>query len=272
MLTKWVLVDESQGAACSNGDTVTAAGLAHIAEVVSAQLNGEFAAEYGNAVQVRVASGPADVQPGECVYKFLGTLPDAPGASAYHDDESGCPVSYCAVTTCDSMLGPNGVGVDVSHELCEAQGDPGCNRLLDDLNGSAHAGELCDAVEAQQYPKTCSDSTIVWVSNFLLTAWGIPGAKGPYDYMTLAGVSGAVAPPGPMQTAPAGGANYQLIVPLDDSQEGQVMGRKLHGGAKIVGHRRKGEPHWSSRAGRRMGIKPPAHAALTLAPEPEKTA
>ena len=272
MQTCWVLIDETNGAKCSNGEVLTASALASMAEAVNAQLNNEFAAEYGGAVTVRVGAGPTDIGTGEYAYFFVPELPQAPGASAYHDDVNGRPVSYCAVTTCASLLGVDGVSVDVSHELCEAQGDPGCNRLLDDEVGQVHADEKCDAVEMQSYSYTCKDGTVVQLSNFLLLSWGVPGAAGPYDYMTQAGLSGAVAPVAPMATASGEGGNYQIVAPFQDSTEGQETASedpeatpklgKRKGMAHIVGKRRKGAPHWTSRAARRLGIKPPPRVAV----------
>jgi hypothetical protein len=254
MQTNWVLIDNSKGAKCADGTSLSAGALAHIAEAVMAQMNNEFADEYGGTVQIRVAANGKDVRPGELAYSFEATLPDAPGASAYHDDNGGEPAAYCAVTTCANLLGANGVGVDASHEIAEAQGDPGCNRLLDDTQGQVHADEKCDAVEVQSYAKTCADGTQVQVSNFLLQAWGVPGATGPYDYMTQAKLPGAVAPSGPMATANGDGGNYQIVAPFSTGSETQVTAKRAEV-AHLVGKRRKGTPHWTSRAGFLLGVK-----------------
>ena len=213
-------------------------------------MNQEFAAEWGAQVAIRVGTGPKDIKPGEWAYAFLPTLPDAPGASAYHDiTGKGVPFSLCAVTTCGSLYGPNGVSVDASHEILEAAGDQGANLFANDNKGTLHALEMCDAVEVQTYGKTCKDGTVVQVSNWLLRSWFIPGAAGPYDYMTMAKLPGAVAPPGPLKTAPGNGGNYQIISKAAGSK--QVFA--AHAEHHIDGNRRKGmTPHWSSRAGRRM--------------------
>ncbi len=270
MQTSWVLIDESKGAKCADGSTITAGALASIVEAVSAQLNNEFAAEYGGTVTLRVGASSTDIKPNEFAYFLVPDFPDEPGASAYHTDANGRPVSYCAVTTCANLLGQNGVSVDISHELCEAQGDPGCNRLLDDTQGQVHADEKCDAVEMQSYPYKCKNGTVVQLSNFLLQAWGIPGASGPFDYMTKTSLAGAVAPASPMATANGDGGNYQIVAPFQGSSETQVTAKRgffsrlfgqepprAPGESRLVGTRRKGQPHWTSRAGRRLGLKPP---------------
>jgi len=245
---KWVLIDSTNGATTQDGSTLSPAVLAHIAEAVQAQVNQEFAAEWGAQATLRVGANSNDIQPGEWAYGFVASLPNAPGASAYHDiNGTGVPFALCAVTTCGSLLGPNGVSVDASHEILETAGDEGANQFANDNNGLLHAVEMCDAVEVQTYGKTCNDGTVVQVSNWLLRSWFIPGAAAPYDYMTSANIAGAVSPPGPLQTAPGQGGNYQIISKW--GSDSQVFAAARH----LMGTRRKGmHPNWSSRAGRRL--------------------
>jgi len=244
---KWVLIDRSNGAATGDGSTLSAAVLAHIAEAVQDQVNGEFAAEWGAQAAVRAGANANDIQPGEWVYGFEATLPNNPQASAFHDiDQQGIPYALCAVTTCGSLFGPTGVSVDASHEILETAGDEGANQFAYDDKTLLHAVEMCDAVEVETYGKTCADGTAVQVSNWLLRAFFDPGAAGPYDYMTSAGLAGAVAPPGPLQTAAGNGGNYQIVSKWGG--DSQIT-------ARIEGHRRKGmQPHWSSRAARRLKV------------------
>ncbi len=245
---KWVLIDETKGATTKDGSKLSAAVLAHIAEAVQDQVNNEFAAEWGAQATVRVGAGLNDVQPGEWVYGFEGTLPNAPGASAFHDiNKQGIPLALCAVSTCTDLLGPDGVSVDVSHEILETAGDEGANQFANDNKGQLHAVEMCDAVEMQTYPKTCKDGTVVEVSNWLLRPWFNPGAKGPYEYMSSAHLAGAVPPKGPLQTANGHGGNYQIVAKWGGDK--QVFAKENH----IVGIRKKGpDPNWSSRAYRRL--------------------
>jgi hypothetical protein len=247
---RWVLVDQTNGAATSDGGKLSAAVLSHIAEAVGSQVNQEFAAEWGAQAAVRVGKNATDIQPGEWVYGFVPTLPDAPGASAYHDiNGKGVPFALCAVTTCGSLYGPDGVSVDASHEILETAGDEGANLFANDNKGLLHAMEMCDAVELQTYAKTCEDGTVVQVSNWLLRAWFMPGASGPYDYMSMATLSGAVAPAGPLTTAAGHGGNYQIVSKAGASKQVFAAGQQHH----IVGTRRKGPvPHWSSRTALRL--------------------
>ncbi len=244
---KWVLIDGSGGATTQDGSKLATAVLANIAEAVTSQVNGEFAAEWGARATVRVGANPKDIQPGEWAYVFLPSLPDAPGASAYHDiNGKGVPFSLCAIQTCRDLYGPNGVSVDASHEILETAGDEGANLFANDNHGLLHAVEMCDAVEVQTYAKNCKNGTVVQVSNWLLRSWFIPGAAGPYDYMSLAKLPGAVAPPDSLKTAPGHGGNYQIISKAGTAK--QAFAAEHH----IDGTRRKGKPHWSSRAGRRL--------------------
>jgi hypothetical protein len=244
---KWVLIDSTKGATTHDGSKLSTGVLNHIAEAVQKQVNQEFAAEWGSKATIRVGTAD-DIQPDEWAYGFVPELPDAPGDSAYHDiNDKGVPFALCAVKTCGSLLGPNGVSVDVSHEILETAGDEGANQFANDNKGLMHAVEMCDAVEIQTYGITCKDGTMVQVSNWLLRAWFIPGASAPYEYMTLAKIAGAVSPPGPLQTASGHGGNYQIISKWGGSK--QVFAAERH----IVGTRRKGsDPNWSSRAARRL--------------------
>jgi hypothetical protein len=244
----WVLIDSTNGATTHDGGKLSPAVLAHIAEAVQNQVNQEFGAEWGARATLRVGANAQDIRPGEWAYGFVSSLPNAPGASAYHDiNGKGVPFALCAVTTCGSLLGPTGVSVDVSHEILETAGDEGANQFANDNHGLLHAVEMCDAVEVQTYGKTCTDGTVVQVSNWLLRSWFIPGAAGPYDYMTSAKIHGAVSPPGPLQTAPGHGGNYQIVAKWGGDK--QVFAAAHH----LVGTRRKGmDPNWSSRAGRRL--------------------
>lgn len=245
----WVLVDNSQGATTQDGSMLSHAALEMIAAAVQEQINGEFADEWGGQAALRAGVGLNDIRPGEWAYVLLPSLPDAPGASAYHDiTGKGVPFALCAVTTCHSLFGPNGISVDVSHECLETAGDRGANLYAFDDHRTLHALELCDAVEVQTYgSKPRADGTVVQVSNWLLRAWFDPHAVGPYDYMSSKGLAGAVAPSGPLQTAKGQGGNYQIVSPWAGSSQTFADQRN------IVGVRRKGKvPHWSSRAFRRL--------------------
>lgn len=251
---KWVLIDETNGATTQNGSKLSATVLAHIAEAVTSQINQEFAAEWGAQATIRVGANANDIKPDELGYTFVPSLPppSPANASAYHDiTKKGKPFAICAVKTCIDLYGPNGISVDASHEILEAAGDQGANAFANDDKGLLHAFEMCDAVEVQTYGKTCKDGTSVQVSNWLLRSWFIPGAPGPYEYMSFAKLPGAVSPAGPLQTAKGNGGNYQIV--CNAAPESQVTAAGIHHeDYRIEGHRRKGAPDQSSRAGYRL--------------------
>src|SRR5215469_14644117 len=98
---KWVLIDSTNGATTQDGSRLSPAVLAHIAEAIQSQINEEFAAEWGARATLRVGAHDNDIRPGEWAYRFVASLPSAPGASAYHDiSGAGVPFALCAVTTC----------------------------------------------------------------------------------------------------------------------------------------------------------------------------
>jgi hypothetical protein len=247
---KWVLIDQSEGAQTKDGSKLSSDALQKIAEAVMSQLNEEFMAEWGAQGTIRAGKDAADVQPGEWVYGFVPSLPDAPTASAYHDvNNKAVPYALCAVQTCGSLYGADGISVDTSHEILETAGDEGANLYANDGKGWLHALEMCDAVEMQTYAKSSKDGTAIQVSNWLLRAWLVPGAHGPYDYMSSTKKSGAVAPPGPLLTAPGHGGNYQIVCKAGGTKQIFAMAQSAY----IDGTRRKGAvPNWSSRAALRL--------------------
>jgi hypothetical protein len=225
---RFALIDETGGATTLDGAALTPATLSAIASACQIQLNRDLAPETGGGpFLVRVSDGK-DLQPGEVAFAILPTLPNAPGAIAYHDvNGQGVPVAYDAITLSNSLTGPgNSLSVAISHELCETAGDPGCNRWADRGDGTEVALEECDAVESQTYDhgaaSTPAQSTGIYVSNFVLRSFWQPHAPPPYDFMTSRGIAGGAGPSGPMQTAPAGGGDYQIVRQTNPQSEGQV--------------------------------------------------
>jgi hypothetical protein len=266
-MTSWVLIDQSNGAKCHNGDALSEGALERIAEAVTVHMNRDYASEWGTAgIKIRVGKNASDVSVAEQACLFVSDFPQEQDASAYHTlTAAGIPVSFVAVTTCSSLFGPNGVTVDVSHEFGEAEADPGVNILADDMKGFLHAFELYDPVEIQAYPINIEGKHHVHVSNFVTRKWFIPGSAGPYDFMTNAGLPGAdpkYAPAGPMMTAPSpdGSGNYQMVEPGGAGSLKAIFGRLFQGrGMRIVGTPRKlvKTLHWSSRTQRRLEKRGP---------------
>jgi hypothetical protein len=261
MTTRWVLVDDTQGAPCANGQKLDQKSLQEMATVLSIQLNRDYAAEYGGSFICRAASNPRDIMPGELVFAWQKALPDAPGAIAYHDI-SGAAVRFAvgAITQCADLFGAEGVLAATSHELLEDAGDPGCNVWVSDGRGKLHAREMCDGCEVQSYPING-----LAVSDFFLGQWWLPGGHGAYNYCAKVG-KGHNAP-GPLASISANGGNYQ-IVETDPQDVSQIMASQAQGLHHMMAMHRPGRlividgtprnaekvKHWSSRPSRRLGL------------------
>lgn len=125
-MTRWVLIQEATASPLVA--QVTPAWLARCAAACLIQLNRDVSAEWGGAFEVRAAMSGTDIAAGERVFSIVDSLPDAPGAIAYHDvDGNGAEVAFLALSTCNSL---DDVSTAISHELCEAAGDSGLQRVV----------------------------------------------------------------------------------------------------------------------------------------------
>lgn len=239
---KVVLIDESNGAKTSSGESLNPALLTLAAQVFTVYLNRDVSRYWGGQDLVRSGSSPTDVQAGEVPSYTQPTLDNAPGAIAYHTvDGYGIPAIYDGLTLSDTLFGPSGWSVAQTHELAETKADPATNTLRADGKGRLYAQEACDPLEVQSYPITLkADGTVAdvpnttpglaadgsftcYVSNFVLDAFFTPGHEGPYDFMTARGIqpAGQQGPAGPFQLVPADGGDYQ-IVETDPENESQI--------------------------------------------------
>jgi hypothetical protein len=142
------------------------------------------------------------------------------GALGDHSvDDSGFPIAEIGVqeTLADggTILGPNGLGSVISHEILETRGDEFISTWDDAPDGTQWAHELCDAVEGDSY--LCNG---VWVSNFVKPAFfdqyahgEVTGAK--FDYL------GKLS--SPFSLAPGG---YTVVKHQDGSID-QVFGAQV---------------------------------------------
>ena len=226
---------------------LTQTWLEAVASALTQQLNVDVSAYYGGTFGVRVGGGPLDVQPGEVVFSIVDTLPQAPGAVAYHDvDGHEVPVAFLALSTCSTL---DDVSTALSHELCEIAGDAACNEWVDAGNGQEFARELSDAVQANIY----TVDTIA-VSDFLLPAFFAAGAPGPYCFTEAMGV-GSNYPTAPFATTSGG---YQIVRDAGGNEAQVTAKAKTNKGPHVVGtlgKRAAKSKHWSSRTWRR-GVRP----------------
>jgi hypothetical protein len=121
--------------------------------------------------------------PDEAWALILADDSDQAGALGYHETtHSGQPIGFVFAKT-DRNYGLSWT-VTASHELLEMLGDPYANQAVQINEQTFVAYEACDAVEADElgYEITTHGAAPVLVSDFMLPAWFIPGAAGPYDY------------------------------------------------------------------------------------------
>jgi hypothetical protein len=261
---QYVLLDLSNGATATSGEALTPDALAKAALLLTVFLNvhvGKFWGIPGGA-SVRVGSGPDDLQPNELPCHIRATIAEAPGAIAYHDVSGiGVPAVEDGLTLSDTLFGPGGWLVAMSHELAETEGDPGTNILCADNAGKLFARELCDPVEAFNWNLQLPDGTSGYVSDFCTPSYFVAGSPGPYSYMEVMGLGGT-PPPGPFQCAPANSGDYQIWEP-DPQNEAQVtairaLGFRAGGDGKIrpqvdgsLAHRAEKKAYIGSRLNRR---------------------
>lgn len=151
------------------------------------QIDGPFSAAYGlTPVAFRIGT-PADREPSEIGMNWRDAIPEAPGALAFHQVVGGIPDIELGAslfqTLTDGSGGQESASGGGSHELLELLGDVGANMWADKQDGSNKtcAREMCDVVQNTGYSATNG----VWVSNFLLPAYWIPGAPGPFDHLAV---------------------------------------------------------------------------------------
>jgi hypothetical protein len=147
------------------------------------QIEGPFADAYGEqCVSFRIAANESDRQANEIAINFRDTIPEAPGALAYHTVVNGIPDIELGVDLfSDLTTTQESVSSGGSHELLELLQDIGANEWADrqDASGEMDAKESCDFVQNTGY----AASNGVWLSNFVLPSFFIPQAPGPWDDM-----------------------------------------------------------------------------------------
>jgi hypothetical protein len=136
---------------------------------------------HGTRATFRIGKGPTDRGPNEVAINLRDSIPDAPGALAYHSVTNGVPDIELGLDVCTHGLkGSDSLPAVLSHELAETEGDPGANEWAD-YGSSMRAKELCDRVQNISF-QSSKDTTL---SNFLLPSAFIPGSPGPWDYVSL---------------------------------------------------------------------------------------
>jgi hypothetical protein len=159
---------------------ISDADIETIAQACNSQLQNEVAAAWEIADPLTVTAGPNDKA---YQFFFVDTIPEAPGALAYHDvDASGNPFGKIGVQV--TQQAGEQVSSATSHEAVELQCDIFCaswsfsNRLK-----CLVATEACDPVQNQTYNISVSGAPVA-VSNFVTPAYFTDNALGqPLDHL-----------------------------------------------------------------------------------------
>ena len=137
------------------------------------------------AAELHLAAGPVAGQWGMV---FLDNA-DAPGALAYHDEETGAPLAKVFVETIQQFK--SSLTVAASHELAEMLVDPLCSFYSTTQDPQTlYAVEVCDPVEADALGFDVGGflmSDFVYPDWFDRTAAGRPAAR--YDHTRAFGLS-----------------------------------------------------------------------------------
>ena len=231
-----------------------AQALSAVAAALTAQTANEFAAAYGSAEPgFRVASSPSDRTANEIAINFRDTIPEAPGALAYHQVTNGVPDIEIGVDLFSSLTtGTESVSSGVSHEVLETLGDLGANGWKDKGTGVMGAEEVCDPVQNTGYAAPNGAQ----VSNFVLPNYFIPGSEGPWDFMKVMQSQADLSNGYEVQTD----SPTSFVDALQKPGWGQALMRKWRdeGSARVAGKlsetQAKRKRHQYSRASRR-GVK-----------------
>jgi hypothetical protein len=219
------------------------------------QIEGPFADAYGEqCVSFRIGANESDRTGVEIAINFRDTIPEAPGALAYHTVTNGIPDIELGVDLfTDLTASQESVSSGGSHELLELLQDIGANEWADrqDASGEMDAKESCDFVQNTGY----AASNGVWLSNFVLPSFFIPGSSGPWDDMNVM----------TSQYDVSNGYGIQGNSPTNVTQIGGRLGLATHRGRSfyIVGNlteiqrKRKSHPYSRTyRRGVRLGVTP----------------
>jgi hypothetical protein len=160
---------------------VTAEEVKHTAQACTIQLRDHVAPAWNIRSPLKVST---TAKPDYYVCHLVDTIPEAPGALAYHDvDDHGVP--YIKVGVSETKKGGDTISSVTSHEAVELQCDIWCQEWsFSDSLKVLVATEACDPVQAQSYDITVADGTKVPVSNFVTPAYFVESAEaGTLDHL-----------------------------------------------------------------------------------------
>lgn len=198
---------------------LTAADLVRIADACNKQLHLHVAPAWGIKSPLSVSTLH---HPSWYPCYLADTIPEAPGALAYHDvDDTGRPFMKIGVET--TLDAGDTVSSAVSHEACELEVDRYCAQWTYSVGRRCVvATEVCDPVQDQSYTITSTDGTKVPVSNFV-TPWYFvdDGHIHGYDYLDTLGGPFSVSPGGYLIVMKAGAVTNVFGESVDERKRAQ---------------------------------------------------
>lgn len=227
----FVLLDKSNGAKTTLGESLTPEKLTQAAELLTIYANRDVGSYWGipGGCIVRAGTSPTDIQVNEVPINIRATIDEAPNAIAYHTVNGvGIPDIEDGLTLSETIFNPGGALTAWSHEIAETIGDPGTNEICTNaVQSQGFAKELCDPVEAFSYQITTPSGASGYLSDFVTPNYFIPTSAGPYSFMVAKGLLAASAgPAAPLTCANAGGGDYQVVM-TSLSPETQVTAMAL---------------------------------------------
>jgi len=157
------------------------ADLAFLVRAVNIQMERDYGPAFMNEPwPVRSYASLQPLKPGTFWPMALMDFIGQPGALGFHTEDAG--LVYGRVLASEDHLD----GTTLSHESLEMRGDPTCETWIPMGDGRSVAYELADPCEADSYAiaVTIGDETrAIRVSDFVLPAWFVPGAPGPYTFL-----------------------------------------------------------------------------------------
>src|SRR5256885_3074132 len=153
--------------------------LAFQAAACDLQMRRDFAPAWGFEAWACIAMDKIAAVPGELFHPlaYMDSI-GAPGALGFHDDIAG--YEYARVIVPADLADAS----TASHEAVEFRADERCDQWRAMADGREVALETGDPVEADGYPvqvTLAGETHSLYVSNFVLPSYFVPGSKWPWD-------------------------------------------------------------------------------------------
>jgi hypothetical protein len=182
----------------NQSSAMTDSQVSAVLAAVTAQVRQDVAPAWGfDTVELQFFTNAQQLDPSKKQFIVLDSS-DVQGAAGYHQlTAGGAPIGYAfAKTTIEAGMNPS---VTISHEILEMLGDELIDQYCiwsDVPNALFLCQELCDPVEADNLAYETAGFPGIKVSNFVLPAYFVPSAQGPFDFGNALKAPNTLAPGG----------------------------------------------------------------------------